>query len=50
VDSLRAAGVQVHLAHPLGLKGFTHQRVTNDVRDAADVADLDLGELAGAAH
>jgi hypothetical protein len=33
VDLLRAAGVQVHLAHPLGVKGFTYRRVTNDVRE-----------------
>ena len=35
-----AAGAQVHLAHPLGVKGFTYRRVKNDVRDAADLADL----------
>ena len=40
VDVLRAAGAQVHLAHPLGVKGFTYRRVKNDVRDAADLADL----------
>jgi transposase len=28
------------LAHPLGIKGFTYRRVKNDVRDAADLADL----------
>lgn len=31
---------QVHLAHPLGVKGFTYRRVKNDERDAADLADL----------
>jgi hypothetical protein len=28
------------LAHPLGVKGFAHQRAKNDVQDAADLADL----------
>lgn len=40
VDVLADAGAKVHLAHPLGIKGFTHRRVKNDVRDAADLADL----------
>jgi transposase len=40
VDVLRAAGAEVHLAHPLGVKGFTYRRVKNDVRDATDLADL----------
>ncbi|HTY33995.1 IS110 family transposase [Mycobacterium sp.] len=40
VDVLQAAGAQVHLAHPLGVKGFRYRRVKNDVRDAADLADL----------
>jgi transposase len=40
VDVLQAAGAEVHLAHPLGVKGFTYRRVKNDVRDAADLADL----------
>jgi transposase len=39
-DVLRDAGAQVHLAHPLGVKGFAYRRVKNDVRDAADLADL----------
>jgi len=34
------AGASVHLAHPLGVKGFSYRRVKNDVRDAADLADL----------
>ena len=34
------AGAEVHLAHPLGVKGFTYRRVKNDLRDAADLADL----------
>ena len=33
-------GARVHLAHPLGVKGFPYRRVKNDVRDAADLADL----------
>jgi len=37
---LQAAGASVHLAHPLGVKGFSYRRVKNDVRDAADLADL----------
>jgi transposase len=40
VDTLLEAGVEVHLAHPLGVKGFAYRRVKNDVRDAADLADL----------
>ena len=37
---LQAAGARVHLAHPLGVKGFAYRRVKNDVRDAADLCDL----------
>ena len=40
VDVLHACGARVHLAHPLGVKGFRYRRVKNDVRDAADLADL----------
>jgi transposase len=39
-DALAAAGAQVHLAHPLGVKAFTYRRVQNDEKDAADLADL----------
>jgi transposase len=39
-DVLEAAGAEVHLAHPLGVKAFSYRRVKNDVRDAADLADL----------
>ncbi|HZY57680.1 MAG TPA: transposase [Rubrobacteraceae bacterium] len=39
-DVLKAAGARVHLAHPLGVKGFCYRRVKNDERDAADLADL----------
>ncbi|HUY50980.1 MAG TPA: hypothetical protein VMV92_35625 [Streptosporangiaceae bacterium] len=38
--TLAAAGAEVHLAHPLGVKAFTYRRVKNDERDAADLADL----------
>src|SRR4051794_14836228 len=39
-DVLAGQGARVHLAHPLGVKGFAYRRVKNDVRDAADLADL----------
>jgi transposase len=39
-DVLAEAGAEVHLAHPLGVKGFAYRRVKNDERDAADLADL----------
>lgn len=39
-DVLADAGAMVHLAHPLGIKGFAYRRVKNDERDAADLADL----------
>ncbi|MER6075868.1 transposase, partial [Streptomyces sp. NPDC001817] len=39
-DVLQAAGARVHLAHPLGVKGFAYRRVKSDIRDAADLADL----------
>ena len=39
-DVLVDAGATVHLAHPLGVKGFAYRRVKNDERDAADLADL----------
>jgi transposase len=39
-DVLADAGAVVHLAHPLGIKGFTYRRVKNDERDAGDLADL----------
>ena len=40
VDALAELGGCVHLAHPLGVKGFSYRRVKNDERDAADLADL----------
>jgi transposase len=39
-DVLQAAGAEVHLAHPLGVKAFSYRRVKNDEKDAADLADL----------
>src|SRR6201989_3572751 len=39
-DVLAAAGAEVHLAHPLGVKAFTYRRVKNDERDCTDLADL----------
>jgi transposase len=39
-DVLGAAGAEVHLAHPLGVKAFSYRRVKDDQRDAADLADL----------
>jgi transposase len=39
-DVLQEIGAGVHLAHPLGVKAFEYRRVKNDVRDAADLADL----------
>ena len=37
---LAEAGATVHLAHPLGVKGFAYRRVKNDERDSADLVDL----------
>jgi transposase len=39
-DTLAAAGAGVHLAHPLGVRGFAYRRVKNDEKDAADLAGL----------
>jgi transposase len=39
-DALAEFGAHVHLAHPLGVKGFAYRRVKTDERDAADLADL----------
>src|SRR6516162_5919177 len=39
-DALAAAGAEVHLAHPLGVKAFSHRRVKNDELDARDLACL----------
>lgn len=40
VDVLEACGANVHLAHPLGVKGWAYRRVKNDELDAAGLADL----------
>jgi len=39
-DVIAEAGGRVHLAHPLGVKGFENRRVKNDLRDATLLADL----------
>ena len=39
-DVIAECGARLHLAHPLGVKGFTYRRVKNDERDAADLAGL----------
>jgi transposase len=39
-DTLAAAGAEVHLAHPLGVKAYGYQRVKTGARDAANLADL----------
>ena len=38
-DALAETGVRVHLAHPLGVKGFENRRVKNDEKDATLLAD-----------
>lgn len=40
VDALKAMGARVHLAHPLGVKAFSYQRVKQDRSDARMLADL----------
>src|SRR5919202_6509125 len=35
-----ASQPEVHLAHPLGVKAFEYRRHKDDLRDAADLADL----------
>lgn len=46
VDVLADEGVVVHLAHPLGIKGFENRRVKNDLQDAEMLANLlRLGSL-----
>jgi transposase len=39
-DALAELGANVHLAHPLGVKGFSYRRVKNDILDSRDLADL----------
>jgi transposase len=46
VDVLQDCGARVHLAHPLGIKAFSYQRVKKDRTDAKLLADLlRLGRL-----
>jgi transposase len=40
LQRVRLHQAEVHLAHPLGVKGFAYRRVKNDERDAAGLADL----------
>jgi len=46
-DVLAECGAELHLAHPLGMKGImSNRRVKNDVKDAVLLADLlRLGSL-----
>ena len=37
-DVLEEMGARVHLAHPLGVKGFENRRVKNDDKDATLLA------------
>ena len=39
-EVIAEAGGRMHLAHPLGIKGFENRRVKNDVVDATLLADL----------
>jgi transposase len=39
-DVISEAGGRVHLAHPLGIRGFENRRVKNDLVDATLLADL----------
>jgi transposase len=39
-DVLQACGATVHLAHPLGVKGWSYRRVKTDEADAGGLADL----------
>jgi transposase len=39
-DVIADAGGRVHLAHPLGIRGFENRRVKNDLKDATLLADL----------
>lgn len=39
-DAMDRCGVNLHLAHPLGVAGFENRRVKNDERDAILLADL----------
>jgi transposase len=39
-DVIQECGARLHLAHPLGVKGYENRRVKNDDRDATLLADL----------
>jgi transposase len=39
-DVIQGYGARLHLAHPLGIKGYENRRVKNDDRDATLLADL----------
>jgi transposase len=39
-DVIADCGARLHLAHPLGIAGYEHRRVKNDIRDATLLADL----------
>ena len=39
-DVVEEVGAVLHLAHPLGIKGFENRRVKNDDKDAVLLADL----------
>jgi hypothetical protein len=44
-DTLAAAGAEVHLAHPLGVKAFTYRRVKND--PLTEHSDVSAGHRLG---
>src|SRR6478752_412117 len=50
VDVLQACGARVHLAHPLGVKGFRYRRVENDARPTPDPRVAGVGALPGQAR
>lgn len=39
-DVIGECGARLHLAHPLGIAGYSNRRVKNDIRDATLLADL----------
>jgi transposase len=39
-DVIAECGARLHLAHPLGIAGYSNRRVKNDIRDATLLADL----------
>jgi hypothetical protein len=47
-DTLAAAGAQVHLAHPLGVKAFAYRRVKND--PLTEHSDVSAGHRLGGSH